>query len=426
MILPVMGRAEAAPKGVFMKISGIGLKLISIAAIVGALLIGLLSVSGLLKQRRYASDEAVGQIQESAGNSFYIAGPYIAVPVRRVVNGETRTSSVILKASAVNVKASIRTEKRTVGIYTAPVFTGTLAVDARFDIRLPESGSYEYLPGSASVYVVVKNSSLSGRPVFSLNGKEYGTGDIEVPDESSDTLNYVGTAAAVRNGRLEFKASIPIRGAGSFSIGPSGETTKLAVTCDWPSPGFTDFKYLPVERSLKADGFSADWSVPFPEESKNGAIGFSYIQPVNLYKQLERAITYGFLFIIVPFIVFFLFEVFAKIQLHPVHYLLSGAGCVIFFLLLLSFSEHIPFGASYLASAAAVSFLVSWYVGTVSGRKAVGFGMLPVFGVLYGFLFLSLGSEDNALLIGALFAFTILAALMICTRKVDWAGLGGK
>jgi len=409
-----------------MKIGGIGAKLISIAAIVGALLIGLLSISGLLKQRRFARDEAVAQIQESAGDDFYLAGPYISVPVRRIVKGEIRTSSVILKASAVSARAVIGTEKRTVGIYTAPVFTGTLAVEARFDIHLPEGGSYEYLPGSASVYVAVKNSSLGGRPVFSLYGKEYSTGDIDVSDEKSNTLNYVGTVAAVRNGRLEFRASIPIRGAGSFSIGPSGETTKLSVDCDWPSPGFTDFKYLPEKRSLRKDGFSAEWSVPFPEESKNSAIGFSYVQPVNLYQQLERATTYGFLFIIVPFIVFFLFEIFAKIQLHPVHYLLSGAGCVIFFLLLLSFSEHISFGASYLAAAAAVSLLVSWYVGTASGRKSIGFAMIPVFGILYGFLFLSLGSEDNALLIGALFAFAVLAALMICTRKVDWAGLGGK
>jgi inner membrane protein len=39
---------------------------------------------------------------------------------------------------------------------------------------------------------------------------------------------------------------------------------------------------------------------------------------------------------------------------------------------------------------------------------------------LYGYLFVVLTNEDNALLIGSIGLFVILAAIMYLTRRVDW------
>ena len=132
---------------------------------------------------------------------------------------------------------------------------------------------------------------------------------------------------------------------------------------------------------------------------------------------------YGFLFIIVPFIVLFLFEIFLKVNLHPVNYLLCGAASIVFFLLLLSFSEHIPFFAAYLVSAAASGVVTSFYVGSITRMPKTGFEMMGVFLIMYGYLYCSLKSEDYALLIGSIFAFILIAVLMIFTRKVDWNNL---
>ena len=49
-----------------------------------------------------------------------------------------------------------------------------------------------------------------------------------------------------------------------------------------------------------------------------------------------------------------------------------------------------------------------------------------MFTVLYTYLFFSLKSEDYALLLGAFFAFGILALIMFITRKVDWYNLKKK
>ena len=227
-------------------------------------------------------------------------------------------------------------------------------------------------------------------------------------------------------------SNIAIRGAKTFSVVPAGSNTHMKVTCDWPSPGFTEGNWLPDSRTITKDGFTAEWSVPFSgidasnDKQYRDFIGFKYIDPVDLYRKLDRSVTYGFLFIIVPFLIFFLFEIFAKISFHPVQYLLSGAACVIFFLLLLALSEHIPFGASYIISAGAVSLLVTLYIGAITKKIKLGFTMIPMFAILYSYLYISLQSEDYALLIGAIFAFIVLGVVMICTRKVDWSALGHK
>ena len=109
-----------------------------------------------------------------------------------------------------------------------------------------------------------------------------------------------------------------------------------------------------------------------------------------------------------------------NVSFHPVHYFLCGAANIVFFLLLLSFSEHVPFALSYLISAVASGGITSLYVASVTGKVKVGIEMSAVFAMMYSYLFISLKSEDYALLVGSLFIFMIIAVLMFVTRKVDW------
>jgi inner membrane protein len=100
-----------------------------------------------------------------------------------------------------------------------------------------------------------------------------------------------------------------------------------------------------------------------------------------------------------------------------------GAALVLFFLLLLSLSEHLGFAWAYgLASAACISLLTHYLRHVLRGwRPALGMSALLValYGVLYGILI----SEDNALMMGSLLLFGVLASIMVVTRKVDWYGV---
>ena len=52
----------------------------------------------------------------------------------------------------------------------------------------------------------------------------------------------------------------------------------------------------------------------------------------------------------------------------------------------------------------------------------MGFGVALT--MLYGALYGLLSSESNALVMGSILLFAILAAVMVATRKVDWYQLG--
>ena len=146
----------------------------------------------------------------------------------------------------------------------------------------------------------------------------------------------------------------------------------------------------------------------------------SFIEPVNIYSQAERAVKYGLLFVSLTFAAFFLFEVLKQLPIHPIQYLLVGLAMAIFFLLLVSLSEKISFILAYLSASLACIVLIGFYLSHVLRDWKRGFGFGCGLTVLYGILFGLLQSESNALIMGSILLFSVLSAVMVITRKVDW------
>src|SRR6185437_2523502 len=96
------------------------------------------------------------------------------------------------------------------------------------------------------------------------------------------------------------------------------------------------------------------------------------------------------LFVLLTFGGFFIYEIMNNLPIHPVQYLLIGFGLAIFFLLLISLSEHIAFAAAYSISSVACIGLLSFYLTYVlrSLPRAVGFSVLltVLYSSLYGLL----------------------------------------
>ena len=119
---------------------------------------------------------------------------------------------------------------------------------------------------------------------------------------------------------------------------------------------------------MKGTGFEALWNVSwfgrsYPQQWRQrgggeggrgrggprriSAFGVELLLPVDAYQKTERARKYGVLFLLLTFLTFFLYEQFNPFSLHPVQYLLVGSAlCLFYLLLLLSISEHLPFGLS--------------------------------------------------------------------------------
>eukprot|EP01034_Spumella_vulgaris_P045564 gene45563-56769_t len=112
-----------------------------------------------------------------------------------------------------------------------------------------------------------------------------------------------------------------------------------------------------------------------------------------------------------------------RLRVHPVQYLLVGSAICSFFLLLVSLSEHLAFGWSYLAAATACVLLLGYYASHMLGSLARGIPLGAGMALLYGLLYVLLQLEQTALAVGSIALFLVLTAVMVLTRKVNWYGL---
>jgi inner membrane protein len=232
------------------------------------------------------------------------------------------------------------------------------------------------------------------------------------------------------NGRVEFSIDMNLAGTEQLSVAPVGDSNHVELSSTWRSPLFAG-QFLPRTREVGGDGFSAAWDVSslatgtqVQMESKPvkpiDLMNVSLLTPIDAYKLSDRATKYGILFVVLTFGGFFLFEMMKHLPIHPVQYLLVGFGLAIFFLLLISFSEHTAFALAYLISSAACIGLLTFYLSYVLGSVTRGLGFGGMLTALYAAVYGLLISEDNALILGSLMLFAMLAAVMVVTRKVDW------
>ena len=91
-----------------------------------------------------------------------------------------------------------------------------------------------------------------------------------------------------------------------------------------------------------------------------------------------------------------------------------------FFLLLVSLSEHVAFAIAYLAAAAACTTLLTFYGSFVLRGSRAGAAFGAAVATLYAALYALLQLEQTALLLGSLMLFAVLAAMMVATRHIDW------
>ena len=142
--------------------------------------------------------------------------------------------------------------------------------------------------------------------------------------------------------------------------------------------------------------------------------------PVEQYQQTDRAVKYAFLIILLTFAAVFFVEMQKAKPIHPVQYLLIGIALIVFYTLLLSFSEHMSFVLSYLiASIMTIGMIVVFMASVTKERKtALGIGLLLT--VLYTFIYVLLQLESYALLVGSVGIFIILGIAMFATQKIEW------
>ena len=437
----------------------LGLKLGAIVLLVILLLVGLLWIGSIVTERQMRRDDVVKDIAQSSSLAQRVEGPILVVPYektvrewredpatgKRHVEDREVTGQLLLLPEMFRLEGEMRTERRARGIYEARLYHADLRIHATFEIPShyglgDEVASYRFGQPSIAIGVTdirgIESTSkvlLNGAPVKLLAGTTstlLGSG-LRAP---------VSGAGADYPARLEFAIDLGIRGTSEFHLMPVGRENQISLSSNWASPSFIG-QYLPVRHQGTA-GFEAQWSMSFfstnleealrkctdsheaCEEFDSRLLGVSFVNPVDQYLKTERAIKYALLFISLTFAGFFLFEVLKKLAVHPIQYGLVGAALALFYLLLLSLSEHLGFGVAYLVSSGACVALIGVYVSSILRSGLRGLGFAAALMTLYGTLYALVSADDYALMMGSILLFGLLAAVMMLTRKVDWFSLG--
>jgi inner membrane protein len=430
-----------------------GSPIVKIAFIFIILLIALIPLSminGLISEREGRNILVKEEIIRGNGGVPSFSGPFLKVPYRyndvdkdgkRIV----RTSRMIYSPDQLSIDGDLNTNILYRGIYEVPVFSGTLSMTGIWNpletLSFPEGKIIEIFWNQA--VFVVETSAPKGirtEPILVWDGES-------IPLKTDrGTLGFHDTAliAGLPNvdpigGKwkdpVEFSIQFEVRGGQSLSFTPAGLKTDIHISSDWPSPSFQG-AILPDFRSVEETGFEAEWRIletgrHFPYswfsginggyfELHDSDISIAFLDPVNSYLMSTRSVKYGLLFLLLPFLVFFLFEVFTEINVHPIQYIMVGIANIVFYMLLLSLSEHMNFFFAFWLGAVATSILITYYTAFVLRSKKRAGVLFPILLGAYAFLYFALKSEDYALIIGSIGLFFILAVVMVLTRKVNW------
>jgi inner membrane protein len=405
---------------------------------------------GLVQEREKTRQEAVEDITGKWGRTQTVIGPVIEVPYVNRWTEEAETGERIRHAArrrafflpeTLDITGQIETENRYRGIFEVPVDRMQVELEGHFERpTLAEWGvaPEDVLWDRAQLHVLISDlRAIQNQAVASWNGDEltFVSGAGQFGNSTSGI--HVPLRGKLEGATSQFGFTLDLNGSRGAFFAPLGKKTEVSITSDWSDPSFQG-NWLPTSRTVSGEGFEAGWQIPslgrnYPQSWGAGEVsletleasrfGVKFITPVDHYRMAQRSLKYEILFLFLTFLFLWLFEVLAKVRIHWIQYLLVGAALCLFYLLELSLSEQLGFVAAYTLASAAVVGLITTY--SLAVLKRVGRAALLGFAVaiLYTYLFVLLNNQDYALLVGSIGLFSILAAVMYLTRRIDWYNL---
>lgn len=415
-------------------------------------------INAIILERQQRNDEVKYDIAKSSAGEQTLIGPILVVPYVEeytttfTENGINKTELkrephiAYFMPEQLELNGAFSNEYKKLGIYKALMYAlggqvkGKFKLPANFGI-VPTQPNGHLTFQSAYISLGISDTrGISQKPDFTFNHQTY---QFEQGSQVKALGN--GIHAQLQNLTQPFLQTIPfeltlsLRGMEKFNFMPVADDNNIHLSSGWQHPHFNG-SFLPVHKTDK-NGFNAKWSVSSLASNNQTALKHSlennsaltleslsigFVEPINVYSQADRATKYGLLFIGLTFVGFYLFEILKQLRIHPAQYTLVGLSMALFYLLLISFAEHIGFASAYTLASAACVLLLGYYLSYVLHSKLNGLIFASLLTALYGALFGILASEDNALLMGALLVFGLLSITMIITRKIDWYQISQK
>ncbi|MFQ6372448.1 cell envelope integrity protein CreD [Shewanella sp. YIC-542] len=435
---PVTGAMLSSEK------SRLGLRLFILLMLGVLSLIPLGIIQSLSHDRSTLYHQVVREIGKSWGGAQTLAGPALVIPyeydkyVETQVDGETQrrqqrfTDALVILPKNLTLDAKLQHQFRQRGIYQSLVYQGDVSGQARFEpLQMAIPGLVKLHTEQARVvFGVSDNQAIEQVSRFNLAGETAPATLIsgtDLPDIPGLATGFQQHVDITDNQPFTLEFALSLRGSDSLNILPLGESSQISINADWPHPSFKG--YLPAERNISRDGFNANWHIShltrnFPQIFNAGqkrdltevTANVTLFEPVTHYGKIERSLKYGILFILLTYVMLLIFELGQKSRLSTVQYVMVGGAMCLFYMLLLSLSEHLPFLSAYLVATAVPLIAIPLYVTSATGSKRQGGIMVLMLAGLYAVLYSILQLEDYALLMGTGLLLVIMLTLMYLTR----------
>ena len=420
--------------------SSIVLRMIVIVLIALFLLIPMAMIRGLIAERRERREAAIAEVAEKWARPQTIVGPILTIPMSKSVRDEAGKESITVERlqilpDSLEIAGVLGTEVRYRGIYEVVLYNSQLTARGSFDLtKISKETWNSVTPLWQDAYLTIGISDLRGikeNVTVKWNSKELNAHGGVLPENAVRSGMTFAPPLDPSIQTYSFDFALNLNGSSELSFAPTGTRTHVSMRSTWPAPSFVG-RFLPDRRTVGPDGFSAEWTVlelnrNFPQfwlndqyEPTRCNFGVSLLLPVDHYQKTNRTTKYAIMIIALTFWALFLSEVLARQLLHPIQYGFIGFALVLFYLLLLSLSEHLGFDRSYLASSLSAWLLVTLYCYAVLSKKRLAVFVGALLLAFYVFFYVLLQLEDYALLIGSLALLVVLAAIMYLTRKVNW------
>lgn len=424
------------------------IKLFFIGFLTLVLLIPSNMIGGLITERAERQGEVDEETSKSWAGSQLIEAPVMVIPYKKQITEKAADGKVTTKEQKdelyilpdkLNIKAEIIPDTLHRGMFETIVYTARLNISGDFKPELAAVGlslaqleldkakltfKLSDLKGLKTNPVIISgDQKLNARPVF---------GERELLVDGLQVSINLGADLT----SIPFSYSLDLKGSRNLSFLHTGKSTTVEANSTWASPSFTG-TYSPDERKVDKNGFSAKWQMlyynrPFAQQWTNSPLpnamglqekaifGIELKPPVDHYQKTMRTAKYAILIVLLTFVALFLTEIIRKQPVHPFNYALIGAALVIYYTLLLSFSEQVGYTLAYCIASVATIALVSVFISSLLKNKLMALLFSIVLGVFYLFVYVLIQLEDLALLIGSVALFIILSVLMYFSRKINW------
>lgn len=422
--------------------NSITLKLISITILILLLLIPSSMIKSIIEEREMLNNDAIQEVSAKWAENQLLTGPILTIPLEYESVLKDEKSKIIhylhILPEDLIINGMLDPESLRRGIYEVVVYKSNLKVDGQFLInpKIDENNLIQIrwedafltlgitdLRGIENDIILKWNDQkIKAQPGTRINNFIQSGVTFELPN-LGDSLDKT----------IDFAFELKLQGSQNMTFVPVGNTTTVQLQSPWTAPSFNG-NFLPRNREITETGFVCDWKVlqlnrNFPQswtgnkyrdDMDQSAFGVDLLLPLDDYQKSMRSAKYAIMTIALTFLIFFLVEILNGRKIHPFQYTLVGLALCLFYVLLISISEHTNFNFAYGVSTVATVSMITMYSMSIFKSKSLTTLLVGTLFGIYSFLFVTLQLADYALLMGSIGLMLILAATMYFTRNINW------